>query len=67
MNALEAFVASAAILLFGFATVPLAGWAVGVVITPQQGAGMGLLFFVGRFVLLWAVRTAFHRLQRTSP
>jgi hypothetical protein len=63
MNALEAFVASATILLFGFATVPLAGWAVGVSITPQQGAGMGLLFFAGRFVLLWAVRTAFHRLQ----
>jgi len=24
---------------------------------------MGLLFFAGRFVLLWAVRTAFHRLR----
>lgn len=67
MNAIEAFVASLGILLFGFATVPLAGWAVGVSITPQQGAGMGLLFFAGRFVLLWAVRTAFHRLQRAAP
>lgn len=63
MNAIEAFVASAAILMFGFATVPLAGWAVGVVITPQQGAGMGLIFFAGRFALLWAVRSVFSRLQ----
>lgn len=63
MNALEAFCGSAAILLFGFITIPLAGWAVGLTITPGQGAGMGLLFFVGRFLLLWVVRTGFHKLR----
>lgn len=62
MNAIEAFVASAAILLFGFATIPLAGWAVGLTVSMQQGAGMSLIFFAGRFALLWAVRSVFSRL-----
>jgi hypothetical protein len=32
-------------------------------LTPQQGAGMGLLFFVGRWALLYAVRSVFERLR----
>lgn len=64
MKALEAFVGSASILVFGFVTIPLAGWAVGVTMTAQQGAGMGLFFFAGRFVLLYGVRCVFERLRR---
>jgi hypothetical protein len=62
VNALESFVGSASILLFGFITIPLAGWAVGLTMTSGQGAAMSLIFFVGRFLVLWGVRTLFHRL-----
>jgi hypothetical protein len=63
VKALEAFVGSASILVFGFVTIPLAGWAVGVTMTPQQGAGMSLIFFAGRWALLYAVRSVFERLR----
>lgn len=63
MKALEAFVGSASILLLGFVTIPLVGWAVGVTMTPQQGAGMSLLFFSGRFAVLYGVRCVFERLR----
>jgi hypothetical protein len=63
VKALESFVGSASILVFGFVTIPLAGWAVGVTMTPQQGAGMSLLFFVGRWALLYVVRSVFERLR----
>ena len=64
MKALEAFVGSASILLFGFLTIPLAGWAVGLRMTPEQGAGMGLIFFLGRWALLYALRCLFERFRR---
>jgi hypothetical protein len=34
-----------------------------VTMTPQQGAGMGLLFFAGRWALLYVVRSVFERLR----
>lgn len=61
MNALEAFVASLGILLAGFVTLPLAAWLVGAHLTAGQGAGMGAILFVLRFLWLWGVRAAFHR------
>ena len=64
MKALESFVGSASVLLFGFITIPLAGWLVGVSMSASQGAYMSLLFFTGRWALLYFIRGFFERLGK---
>lgn len=61
MRGIESFVGSASILFFGFITIPLAGWLVGVSMSASQGASMSLLFFFGRWALLYCIRGIFER------
>jgi hypothetical protein len=64
VKALEAFVGSFTILVFSFITLPLAGSVFEVAITPQQGAGIGVLLFFARFVFLYGVRCLFEWIKR---
>lgn len=61
---LEALIGSAGILLAGLVTIPLTAWAVGASVNMAQGAGMSVLFFVGRFVWLALLRAWFERRKK---
>lgn len=59
MKFTEALIASLGIMAFGWVSIPLAAWAVGVTVTVKQGAEMGLIFFALRLVWLYALRCYF--------
>jgi len=61
MRALEAFIGSAGVTLFGFISIPLVASFVGVNITQKQGAMMGAIFFVMRFIWLYILRVVFSK------
>ena len=62
MRLRKTFVMSATLLLLGFFTIPLVGGLAGASITPQQGAAMGGVLFVGRWLWLWFIDWLFDRL-----
>ena len=53
---LESFVVSLGILVIGVFTIPLAGMVAGVKIRKKQAFVMSLLFFLGRWAWVYAVR-----------
>jgi hypothetical protein len=61
-KAAESFVGSAGILVVGFASIPLAAHFVGASISAPQGLGMGVIFFLARWLWLYAVRSFFERM-----
>ena len=61
MHALEAFIGSLGILLFGMLSIPVVGHLFGVQISMEQGFYMGATFFVLRFAWLYLLRKLFHR------
>lgn len=58
---IESFVGSAGILVSGLVTIPLAAHLAGAEISIAASAKMSLLFFVGRWLWLGAVRYTFAR------
>ena len=61
LAAIEALAGSTSILLFGFFTIPLAAAMSGATITTTQGIKMSLIFFVGRWLLLYVIRCIFKK------
>lgn len=64
MRALEAFIGSAVVTLFGFFSIPLVASFVGVNISQRQGAVMGAIFFVMRFIWLYILRIIFSKIKK---
>lgn len=60
-NAIESLLGSIGILIVGFWTIPLAGYFAGVEISGGAGMQMSLMFFVARFIWLYALRCIFSR------
>jgi hypothetical protein len=59
VKALEAFIGSFGILIFGFLSIPVAAAMVGAQVSASQGAQMSFIFFVLRFVWLYMLRRVF--------
>jgi hypothetical protein len=58
---IESLLGSFGIMVVGWATIPFAGYVAGVQITATQGFKMGLIFFVTRFLWLYALRFWFSK------
>ena len=67
LAAIEALAGSAAILLVGFATIPLAAHLAGANVSAGQGAAMGLMFFAARWAWLFALRLFMRRFDKAAP
>lgn len=59
----ESAIASLGIMLIGFLTIPFAASLVGEHISMESGAGMSVLFAIGRFGYLMVVRCIFEKVR----